>query len=230
MSILRKAAELLSRGKKLKRTLPNGVKIYVSPDAQLKYLKSKFDDDLIQIAETNVTDTSVIWDIGANCGVFSFSCDKAKEVIAVEADPFLCHLLQESIALNGARVSLVCAAAWSSQTMAEFSIAQRGRASNHLSSVGGRSQTGGERARILLPTITLDALLDKATPPTFIKIDVEGAETEVLRGATRLLREFRPAIYMEIGEAAHADCAKLLQDAGYTMTSAGGLNWLCLPD
>jgi hypothetical protein len=37
------------------------------------------------------------------------------------------------------------------------------------------------------------------TPPGFMKIDVEGAEMQVLRGAEQLIREFRPVIVSEVG-------------------------------
>lgn len=42
-----------------------------------------------------------MWDIGANVGVFTFaSAFKAKEVIAIEADLFLVHLLNKSKKLS----------------------------------------------------------------------------------------------------------------------------------
>ena len=40
-----------------------------------------------------------------------------------------------------------------------------------------------EQTPLLVPTITLDAF--EATPPDLIKIDVEGAEGKMLRGARR---------------------------------------------
>lgn len=48
-------------------------------------------------------------------------------------------------------------------------------------------------------TITLDSLCDKLTlKPDLVKIDVEGAECEVLKGATRLAREKKPVFFVEI--------------------------------
>lgn len=229
LPILRSALEAVGRGRKIKRQLPNGVKLYVSPDSQLKYLSKLFDIDLVSIAKEQISEKSVVWDIGANCGVFSFSSSLARQVVAVEADPFLCCLIQDSISMNGIPILLVSAAASSSYGIAEFSIAKRGRASNHLSFVSGSSQTGGERSRILVPTITLDGLLDSVLPPTFVKIDVEGAEVEVLNGARRLLREVRPVIYLETVQVTHAACALILEDAGYTLTKGAEMNWLCTP-
>ncbi len=141
MSIVRTIAERLSRNRLVRRKLPNGVAFYVTPDSQLKYLKRSFDEDLIRLAADRVDSKSAVWDVGANCGVFAFSCAHAREIVAIEADPFLCATLQRSVSLNGVPVAIVSGAVSSSVSLAEFSIASRGRASNFLTYVGGRSQT-----------------------------------------------------------------------------------------
>jgi FkbM family methyltransferase len=48
--------------------------------------------------------------------------------------------------------------------------------------------------------IPLDSLISqkKQVPPDFIKIDVEGAELYVLRGATELLKRYRPLMLIEV--------------------------------
>lgn len=227
--LLRAALESLARGRRFKRSLPNGIRFYVSPDSQLKYMRKRFDTDLIELAERYVAEDSVVWDIGANCGVFAFSSAAAKQIVAVEADPFLCSLIQDSVRLNGVQVVLVSAAAFSENVLAEFSIARRGRASNHLSGFEGSTQTGGERSRMLVPTITLDGLLDATLAPTLVKIDVEGAEIEVLRGAERVLNEIRPILYLEIVDATRAECQRILGAAGYEMVQGAEMNWTCLP-
>lgn len=51
-----------------------------------------------------------------------------------------------------------------------------------------------------------------------MKIDVKGAEYAVLRGATRLLTENRPLIFLSThGELVHAECCRLLVGLGYTL-------------
>lgn len=89
--------------------------------------------------------------------------------------------------------------------------------------------TGGERSRILVPTITLDSLLKRLSPPTFIKIDVEGAEAEVLKGSRRILEEIRPVIYIETGKESHELCEKIICEAEYDMELSTANNWLCYP-
>jgi FkbM family methyltransferase len=55
---------------------------------------------------------------------------------------------------------------------------------------------------ITVRTERLDDALPDGFRPDFIKIDVEGAEMLVLRGATQTLRKFRPAIVFEHGVGA----------------------------
>jgi FkbM family methyltransferase len=52
--------------------------------------------------------------------------------------------------------------------------------------------------------------------PDFIKIDVEGSEAQVLRGASNLLRHAQPSLLIELHNSALAvECAALLTRAGY---------------
>lgn len=202
MALLRTTLEHISRYRILRRKLRNGRRIYVSPDSQLKYWRRIRDDPLADLAESMVKPESIVWDIGANCGVFAFSAFHAKSVLAVEPDPFLAALLQRSAEKNSwSHIRVLTAALSDAPGVAVLNVAGRGRASNHLALRSGRSQTGGYRSQLLVPTMTLDALLDLSEPPTFLKIDVEGAEASVLRGGHRTLEEIRPTIAIEVGEA-----------------------------
>jgi precorrin-6B methylase 2 len=64
---------------------------------------------------------------------------------------------------------------------------------------------------------TLDRLSQElATVPDLLKIDVEGAELDVLRGAERLLAQRRPHLVVEThGLEFEADCIELLRRHGY---------------
>ena len=130
--MIRHIAERLARNRWFRRTLPNGVPVYISPDSQLKYMKGQFDTDLVDLANRYIDETSIVWDVGANCGTFAFSAHRARAIYAIEADPFLAFLLQQSVAMNSLPVIVVPAAALDRAGLAEFAIAARGRASNHL--------------------------------------------------------------------------------------------------
>ena len=205
--ILRLLIEKSVRNISIKRYLPNAfgnTPLYVSPDAQLKYIKpgkKGFDELLLNLAERFVHKDDVIWDVGANVGIFSFSAaGKGARVVAVEPDPFLVGLLRKSISINENRdldIKVVPVALSCKIALETFQIAKRGRASNSLSLVGGRSQMGGVREEIIVPVVTMDSLLETFPDPKFVKIDVEGAEIKVIDGGKKLLQKVRPVFFIE---------------------------------
>ncbi len=83
---------------------------------------------------------------------------------------------------------------------------------------------------------TLDEYcLKQGVTPTFIKIDVEGAESEVLKGGIKTIQASYPTIAMEIwskphNNKNHIDAAKLLIDLGYLMYKIGNDGELQLID
>jgi FkbM family methyltransferase len=71
---------------------------------------------------------------------------------------------------------------------------------------------------------TIDSLVEqkRIPPPDVIKIDVEGAELEVLKGATDTLRTWHPSVLLEAHSAALEDsCTRLLCDLGYRVGRVG---------
>lgn len=81
---------------------------------------------------------------------------------------------------------------------------------------------GARPEALQVETVTLDSLLDSHPAPELLKIDVEGGEPAVLRGAERLLAERRPAILIEIN---HRSAADLLRRHGYRLEAVGSNVW-----
>lgn len=90
-------------------------------------------------------------------------------------------------------------------------------------------QPAGERSRIYVPTLPLDLLLERFRAPTFVKIDVEGAEVAVLKGCETILRTARPVIYYEASDETSASCAALIERFGYSVRKGAEMNWLAIP-
>lgn len=226
--------ERMARGVAIRRQIRvcgQAVPMYVSPDAQLKYLKpgrNAFDSDLIRIAEQYVRHDSVVWDIGANVGIFGFAAAAIAvkgTVVAVEPDVWLASLLRRSASLPENRqrdIRVVPMAVSASNSVATLLIAQRGRANNALEEAGGRSQMGGIREKQYIPTLTLDCMLNALPEPSFVKVDIEGAELLALQGATRLVQSVRPAFYIEVGDDVSVEVFNLLARAGYRAMDTEG--------
>lgn len=224
--MIRRALEKLMQGRTLKRHIHVGGRnwpIIVSPDAQLKYLKpgaGSFDQDLVQLAEHYLKPASQVWDVGANVGTFTVAAAAIAtqgHVLGIEADIWLAQVLRKTALAPcfAGRIEILPCAASGSDGTATFMIAKRGRASNALADAGGRSQMGGVREMQTVPTLTLDTLLDQRPMPDFIKIDVEGAELEVLKGASKLLAARHATLYIEIGEDVGDAIMALMSGHGY---------------
>lgn len=203
------------------------VRVRVTPDAALRWLKPgapAFDPVLLSWVRRFVTADSVVWDIGANVGVFAIaSAHHGAQVLAVEADTWLSSLLLATThhPTNQAfTIEVLCAAVGAEAGTSRLAIAQRGRASNYLEEFGGRQDAGGIRETQLVPILTLDSLLPRHSPPTLVKIDVEGAESAVLRGAQNLLMRARPTFLIEVGEQTRDEVVQILSAADYDIRDA----------
>jgi FkbM family methyltransferase len=233
---LRRWVELLSRGVVLRRRLPGkfqNLPLYVSPEASLRYWRRNLatvDPMLFDMALELVKAGQVVWDVGANVGLFSF-CASALAgpsgfVLAIEPDFWLAHLLTRSARglsqrrLTAAPVAVVCAAVAEHTSVRELQIAERGRAASHLAQIQGSTQAGGSRYSQQTITVSLDFLLEHFPPPAVLKIDAEAAEVEVLLGSARLLRTARPVIWCEVSPENAQPVGSLLREYGYEIYAA----------
>lgn len=233
---LRSWAERLSRGVVLRRRIPRefgGLPLYVSPEAGLRFWRfnlAKVDPMICRMAAELVKPGTSIWDIGANVGLFAFCAAVVAgpqgSVLAVEPDLWLAELLTQSANVNrsksthAAAVTPLAAAVCEKNGVASLHIATRGRAANHLAASHGSTQAGGARSLQSTVTVSLDFLLDYFPAPAVVKIDVEGAEVDVLRGAEKLLTTIRPTIWCEVSPDNSMAVAELLLARDYELFAA----------
>lgn len=127
-------------------------------------------------------------DVGANIGYYLLLLESAigpgGSVVCFEPEPDNVRELERNIGLNGlANVRVLAAAAGAEDGIVSL------RVGINAAIVAG----GGD---LTVPLLRLDSAL--TGPVDFLKIDVEGWEGHVLAGARRLLRQYRPALWVEI--------------------------------
>lgn len=127
----------------------------------------------------------VYFDVGVfNCGTIRnflrFCGGRYKKIYAFEPDPQAFQAVAEEVkGWNLPNIEILNEGAWSSREKLTLSQAPRG---------GSSIQEKGGTAISVMP---LDELNEQ---PTFIKLDVEGAELEALRGARESIRRCRPRL------------------------------------
>jgi FkbM family methyltransferase len=224
--------ERLTRWMVFPRRLPEpfeAARMFVTPAARLGYAFQPFrksEPDLLRCAATLVSPGDTVWDVGANIGVFAFSAaaraGTSGRVFAFEPDLRMAELLRRSAGLQPpivAPVTVVPVALGSAVALRSFSVARRASASNALAEYG-QTQMGGIARTETVPAVTLDWLLTQLAPPHLIKIDVEGAELEVLSGQRETLERIRPIIICEVGAPNADGVTELLRAAGYELFDA----------
>jgi len=222
---MRKIMEKLVRNKIIKRRLKyKGVSmpIYVSPDSQLKYLKINFEHELIRTAFDKVNIGDTVFDIGANCGVFGFSAllAGAAKVVFFEPDFLMLQCLLKTISVNELqdKAMIVSSAVSDKNGIQEFEVAERGRASNSLKGFGYHSK-GGARQTIHVNVTKLDTYIEDFQP-NFIKIDVEGAEKNVVQGALQSIKRHSPNFLIELCDEDKNLIVNIFEGLDYRVTNA----------
>jgi FkbM family methyltransferase len=177
--------------------------------------------DLIRDAR-GWTDIVHVWDVGANHGRMSLLCARhgASHVIAIEPLQTNLAVFRQYLEANprlAGRVEIVRAAAADRVGTIEFTIDESDGAVGQIRSTGVAAyEFTGPISVQSVPCTTLDALRNERRPPAIVKIDVEGAEALVLRGAAELLTLDRPVVLVEIHNAeAGRESLAMLRASGY---------------
>ena len=234
MLVLRSLLEKAVRRTVVRRRLPRahgGAPMYVTGSAGLKYLgrrMDRIDPSLCNLAAEFVQKRSVVWDVGANVGLFAFSAAHHAgtdgRVLAFEADTWLVQLLRRSASVqpvSSAPVEVVPVAVAGECGLRTFNLSSRSRATNALAGYGaGLAGAGQIKEEQTVPAVSLDWCAKRRPLPDLIKIDVEGAELEVLTGAREILAVKRPVIVCEVSSASSPGVTTLLTDMGYRIFNA----------
>jgi FkbM family methyltransferase len=149
------------------------------------------------VTQARVRQGDVVLDVGAHIGTFADFALRlgASKVIMLEPDPVNVECIQRNFPseIASGKVILIPEGAWSKPGTIEFSAG--------LANSGTGSMVNHEAGaqRIHVPVRPIDGILAGAgiERVNFIKMDIEGAESEALKGAAGTLKAQKPRIMLD---------------------------------
>ncbi len=176
-----------------------GARFLVDLSCEKYYWLGTCENETQRFIAANVIEGATVYDVGAHAGFFTllFSRCAGGEgfVYAFEPLPANVSRLQANLDANECANADVIAAAVSDEDGSAAFVAS---GSSLMGSLGGADLRTVEHV-LPVQTRTIDAFVaGGARPPDVIKIDVEGAEGRVIRGAARTIEAHRPLILIEI--------------------------------
>jgi len=178
---------------------------------------------------------SVFIDIGAHVGYYTILAHElgADKIISVEPDVRTFRILERVIDVNKLdNITVINRAVWDRNDIT---------LKLHLSSHAGHSSVFASNLKerdthstIEVKTVTLEEICQKMKldKVDLIKIDVEGAEFNVLQGAVEVINKFRPLIIVEIKNINTSSVLNFLKSMRYNFLGpfSYGENYLCIPE
>jgi FkbM family methyltransferase len=225
-AVIRRIGKAVVRSNKHFMMTRHGARLVISPDSLDVYSTMRangnaFDYDDFLVCYQALPDGNTFYDIGANVGYFSvemMSLGEPGSVVAFEPQTSLARALRRSGDVNGFDGLKVFDALVGDRTgVAEMFVAP---ATIHSSAVGDSNRP--HHSKLRKEMVAIDDLVARGTiaPPDVVKVDVEGSEHLVFRGAAKTFRTNRPHIFFEyfvhddVGGRIRREFDALIADAG----------------
>jgi FkbM family methyltransferase len=140
-----------------------------------------------------------VYDIGANVGFTAVlaarQATSTGRVVCFEPLAANAASIQANARLNEfANIEVLQAALGANDGEAEFHVSE----SPTWGRLAGAGAAPRQNGAVRVPIRCLDSLREQLPMPQFIKMDVEGAEADVIRGGTQLLSACRPILVIEL--------------------------------
>lgn len=161
-----------------------------------------------------INENTVIYDIGGNVGYHATAfASKSKHVYTFEASPQHYDLLRRNLDgnIHCRHYNLAIGDHNGTINVETVDVTQAG---NY-----GEACVGSDSGQTV-PVRSIDTLIEKnkLMPPHVMKIDVEGHEPNVLRGALKTIRQHQPLIYLEAQDSNNTpEIYQLLTDLKYSL-------------
>lgn len=146
----------------------------------------------------------VVYDVGAYIGLRTlFFATRAKQVFSYEPNSHNRNRLLRNLRANPALSNVVVRPVGVGEAPGSFTVLWNEQRPGECVAEGSPVarmlvDRGVPMTKETVPVVALDDEARNQPAPDFIKIDVEGLELEVLRGAERTLRERHPELFIEL--------------------------------
>jgi FkbM family methyltransferase len=218
-------------------SLPDGSRMSLDPRSRTEagaFYSGVYDRDDIDFFKCCLSDNPVTLDIGANVGLISIPLSLHSkprgQLIAFEPVAANARALRENIELNGlGQMVEICECALGNEKGTLRIGRETATGASTDNAYTEASATGLSRSLewTSVPVKRLDDVIESFSPTQIdlIKMDVEGAELDVLRGSLQTLQKYRPIIYGEFNLALRSSSGETFADVAQIM---GGLDYQCL--
>jgi FkbM family methyltransferase len=169
----------------------NGESIRIVPGVR-HLVPHENEPSLFNFLRAEIRPGDVVFDVGSFLGTYAVMAARwagpQGRVVAFEPSPETFHLLERHLAMNGvARQVVARLAAVGERAGRRELMVFRDEPYRNMLATGGKTSSSA-----IADVITLDeAARELGRPPDWIRMDVQGAEFDVLAGAQTLLRERR---------------------------------------
>ena len=175
-----------------------------------------YEEKTISLFIEESTPRDVFYDIGANIGFYSVHVGvQGSRVVAFEPDPRAYKLLQRNLKAYGVEYSAFRLPLCDRDRSVTLYLKAKPEHNSLVEAIGAVE----EKKAVCH---ALDSLLGEGNikPPTLVKIDVEGAETLVVKGMEGALRRWRPRIVVvEVDYRTIGEVVEVMERSGYTEDS-----------
>ena len=208
---LARMSEMLDDAGRMRVETRRGPLLFTTRRSVGAYKMAKSWDDepeTLKWVDEHVKPGDTVWDIGAAIGVMSMymALDPKVKVVAFEPKAASYALLVDHLSMNGLgdRVAAYCMALSNERKLTSFRVDTRqpGGASNGLDGTPNQFNAGSAALIQSAMTVSIDEFqtLFGAPAPTHLKLDVDGIEGVILRGAPQTLPKVKTVIVEVEGE------------------------------
>ena len=197
--------------------------LYLPNEWSYKVIDCSHEKEIFSLINQIAKKSNVFFDIGGHYGWFSIAwiCSGGRHAVAFEPSSANASIIEQTITKNGYQNNIqIKEIALGSATREEELYIFRGDSSRNF--INPNFENKNKFSKEIVETHRLDDFRDTLESPDLIKIDVEGFESEVLLGASEIIKSSKPLVVVEIHDVKNAiDVSAFFSNLNYKIELLG---------